>query len=92
MSSVDLVASLNDFAELNHLVQCLLVLLLQLPDDLEGPMLLAEDTIDSFPVDPLHLKEVIGSSGTLDMERDHAPWILALDAGACMFLTTDDAL
>lgn len=75
-----------------HFLDSLSVSLLLLLYNLERPVLLAEYPVVSILVDSLGLHKVIGSSRTLDMERDHALAVLALDAGAIIFHSTDDAL
>jgi len=55
-------------------------------------VLFTEDTIVALSVDSFNFEEIIGPSRALYMERDHAPAMLALDAGATVPFTTDYAL
>ena len=87
-------ALVDDLGEFVHLVQGLLVFLLQLPHYFERAMLFAEDAVELLTVNPLNLQEVICTPCTLNMERDLTPGVLALDAGAIFqaLLATDYAL
>ena len=84
-------ASVNNFAELVQFLHSLLVFLFHLPNDLERSMLLTEHPVGALTINALHLKEVVGSSGALNVERDHAATIVALDASA-LTLPADDTL
>ena len=88
---VDVQAAVDHLAELLDLLQGLLVLLLHLSHDLQGPVLLAEDAVVPLSVDAFDLEEVVGPPGTLNMEGYHAAWMLALNAGATS-LAANDAL
>jgi len=55
-------------------------------------MLLAEYAIVALSVDALDLQEVVRTPSTLDMERDHAAGVLALDTSALVTLSANDAL
>ena len=54
-------------------------------------MLFAEDAIVTLSVNSFNFKEVVGPSGTLNMEGNHTSAVLTLDAGSVSF-STDDAL
>ena len=84
-------ASVNNFAELVQFLHSLLVFLFHLPYDLERSMLLTEDPVGALTVNTFHLKEVVGSSGALNVERDHAATVIALDAST-LALPADDTL
>ena len=55
-------------------------------------MLLAEDAVVAFAVDAFDLEEVVGPPSALNVERNHATGVLALDASTTMPFTADDAL
>ena len=91
-SCIDLNTLIDDLRELLDLLNCLLVFLFHLTYYLQWSMLLTEDSVVALSINSLNLKEIIGSSSTLYVERDHASGVLTLDAGSCIALTTDDAL
>ena len=55
-------------------------------------MLLTEDPVIPLPVHPLDLKEIVVSPRALNVERDLAPGVLALDTGSTVTFATDYAL
>lgn len=55
-------------------------------------MLFAEDAIVTLSVNSFNFKEVVGPSGTLNMEGNHTSAVLTLDAGSAVSFATDDAL
>ena len=89
---VNVEASVDDFAKLLDLFKGLLIFLFHLPDDLQRSVLLAEDAVVAFAIDALHLEEVVGPPGALNVEGNHAAGVLALDASATMSFAADDAL
>ena len=86
----------DNFAELVDLIQGLLVLLLELSNDFERSMLLAENPWDPLSIDSLDFHVVVRSPSTLYMKRYVALFVfsavLTRDASPCLFLATNDTL
>ena len=85
-------AFLDAPGKFEHFINCNSITFLLLFDYFEWSVLLAEDSINSFTLDPLDLHEVVRAPSTLNVEGDHALRVLALDAGTLVLLPTDDAL
>lgn len=71
-TTLDLHALLDHLAELLDLFKGLLVFLFHFTYDFERPVLLTEDAVVALPFDSLHFKEVVGTTGALNMEGNFA--------------------
>jgi hypothetical protein len=67
-SLVDLQAFLNHLYKLVYLLHSLSVPFFLLLNDFQRTMLLAEDSVATFSIHPIHFHKVIGSPGALYME------------------------
>jgi hypothetical protein len=91
-SLINFQALLYSSSEPVHFFHGLSVSLLLLLHNLQGPVLFTEYSVASFLINALCLHKVIGSPRTLDMKRDHTLAVLALNAGALVFHSTNDTL
>ena len=91
-SLINFQALFYDSGELVHFLHGLSVSLLLLLHNLQRPVLFTEYSVASFLINTLGLHEVVGSPCTLDMKRDHTLAVLALNAGALVFHSTNDTL
>lgn len=91
-SPVNFKTLVDHFAELLNFFESLFILLFHLSDNLERSVLFAKDSIAALTVNSLHLEEVVVSASALNVEGDHAPLVIALNASSIVFLATDDAL
>ena len=89
---INLETLLDHFCKAVNFVDCLAVPLLLLLDDLEGSVLFTKDAETAFSLYLVHFHEVVGPPRTLNVERDHALRVLALDAGARVLQAADNAL
>jgi len=68
------------------------IALLLLFHNLEWSVLLTEYSVATLSLNAVHLHKVVCPPRTLNMERDHALTVLALDACAFVLLPADNAL
>lgn len=55
-------------------------------------MFFTKNSVVSFPVNSLDIKEVIGSTSTLDVEGNHAFGVLALNTSTVILSAANNAL
>lgn len=89
---VDLQTLLDHFCKAVYFVDSLSVPLFLLFDDLQRPVLFTKDAEAPFSLYFVDFHEVVGSPRTLNVERDHAFRVLALNASALVFQATYDTL
>jgi hypothetical protein len=89
---IDFQTLFDDSRKLVNLIDSLPITFLLLLDYFEGTVLLTEYSVAALSLHSIHLEEVVGPSSTLDMERNHALAMLALDAGALILHSTNDTL
>ena len=91
-SVIDFQTLFDHSRKLVNLIDSLSISFLLLLNNFEGTVLLTKYSVAALSLYSIHLKEVVGPSSTLYMERNHALAMLALDAGALILHSANNTL